>query len=137
MTVIVNAVGRRALLAGTTSLLLVGACRARSANARPDLYNCEGCEAAEERSPTDLAWAVDIARGHPGEPLILDGTIFQTDGKTPAGGVVIYIHQTNAQGLYANGEGTTEAARRHGRLRGWAKTGADGRDRFATIKPAP
>lgn len=137
MTAIVNAYGRRAVLAGTTSLLMVGACKARSPNVRPDLYNCEGCEAAEERAPNGLGWDIDIARGHPGEPLILAGTIVQADGKTPAPGIVIYMHQTNARGLYANGSQASESSRRHGILRGWAATGTDGRYRFATIKPAP
>ncbi len=128
---------RRALLAGTSSLLTVGACRAQGANARQNLYACEGCEAAEERLRSTLTWDVDIAHGHPGEPLVLDGTVFQADGRTPASGVVIYMHQTNADGLYANGSSETESSRRHGRLRGWAVTDVQGRYRFATIKPAP
>jgi len=134
---LVNVLSRRALLAGTSSLLFVGACRAQGANARADLYDCEGCEAAAERAPGSLTWDVDIARGHPGEPLILDGTIVLPDGRTPASGVVIYLHQTNAAGLYANGSPDTIWSRRHGRLRGWALTDAKGRYRFATIKPAP
>ena len=59
------------------------------------------------------------------------------DGVTPATGVVIYAYQTNAEGLYANGVPGTEASRRHGRLRGWIVTGADGRYAFDTIKPGP
>ncbi|MDP1909602.1 MAG: hypothetical protein Q8K85_14990 [Hyphomicrobium sp.] len=137
MNGLVNVLSRRAWLAGTSSLLMVGACRALSANARADLYDCEGCEAATERAPGNLTWDVDIARGTLGEPLILDGTIVQPDGRTRASGVVIYMHQTNAQGLYANGSPETVWSRRHGRLRGWALTDAKGRYRFATIKPAP
>lgn len=137
MNWLVNSLSRRALLTGTSSLLIVGACRAQSSNARANLYACEGCEAAAERTPATLTWNVDVARGHPGEPLILDGTIFQSDGRTPASGIVIYMHQTNADGLYANGSPETEWSRRHGRLRGWALTDANGRYRFATIKPAP
>jgi len=137
MSCYVNVFSRRALLAGTSSLLMVGACRAQSANARRNLYACEGCEAAEESAPGTLTWDVDIARGHPGEPLNLDGTIVEADGRTPASGVIIYMHQTNSQGLYANGSPETESSRRHGRLRGWALTDVRGRYRFATIKPAP
>lgn len=133
----VNGLSRRALLAGASTLLIVGACRAQGGAARADLYDCEGCEAAAERAPGTLTWDVDIARGEPGEPLILDGTIVQPDGRTPASGIVIYLHQTNAEGLYANGSSETIWSRRHGRLRGWAITDANGRYRFATIKPAP
>ena len=133
----VNILSRRALLAGTSSLLTVGACRAQGANVRRDLYSCEGCEAAEERTPSTLSSDVDIARGHPGEPLILNGTVLQADGRTLASGVVIYMHHTNTDGLYANGSSELVWSRRHGRLRGWAVTDVQGRYRFATIKPAP
>lgn len=110
----------------------------QGAAVRPNLYQCEGCEGVFE---TDLKALNSSARigpkGEPGEPLLLTGTVFQNDGKTPAAGVVIYAYQTNAQGLYANGTNTSEWSRRHGRLRGWLKTGADGRYTFETIKPAP
>lgn len=104
--------------------------------ARPDLYNCEGCEAVGERRP--LSATVDLAgRDEPGERMILTGRVLATDGVTPAAGVVIYAHHTNHHGLYANGSSETTWSRRHGRLRGWALTGADGRYAFRTIKPAP
>lgn len=133
----VNPLSRRALLAGTSSILFIGACRAQRVNSRADLYDCEGCEAAAEHAPGTLSWDVDIARGESGEPLILEGRVVLPDGHTPAGGVVIYMHQTNAEGLYANGSPETIWSRHHGRLRGWAVTDAQGRYRFATIKPAP
>ena len=75
--------------------------------------------------------------GEPGEPLQVIGTVYRSDGRTPASGVVLYAYQTNAEGLYANGAETSEWSRRHGRLRGWVRTGADGSYAFATIKPAP
>ncbi len=76
-------------------------------------------------------------KDEPGIPLTITGTVFETDGVTPQSDIVIYAYQTNAEGLYGNGTTETEASRRHGRLRGWIKTGADGRYRFETIKPAP
>lgn len=69
--------------------------------------------------------------------MVLTGYALTPDGARPAEGVVIYLHQTNAAGLYANGSQASEWSRRHGRLRGWVKTGADGRYRFLTIKPGP
>ena len=61
--------------------------------------------------------------------------MYKPDGKTPAAGVVIYAYHTNAAGLYAEGSTKSEWSRRHGRLRGWLKTGADGRYEVQTIKP--
>jgi len=105
--------------------------------ARPDLYNCEGCEAVGERPPAALSSTVDLAaRDEPGERMILTGRVLAADGVSPAAGVVIYAHHTNNAGLYANGSNETTWSRRHGRLRGWARTGADGRYTFRTIKPA-
>jgi protocatechuate 3,4-dioxygenase beta subunit len=106
--------------------------------ARPNLYQCEGCEAALERDPMTLSSSARIGPGvDRGEPLRLTGTVYRPDGRTPAPGVVLYAYQTNAEGRYANGSPGTEPSRRHGRLRGWLKTGPDGRYRFDTIKPAP
>lgn len=106
--------------------------------ARPDLYNCEGCEAVAERDPAGIPPRTVLAGpDEPGERMLLQGRVLAADGVTPAGGVVIYAHQTNAEGLYANGGPETVWSRRHGRLRGWARTDADGRYAFETIKPAP
>jgi protocatechuate 3,4-dioxygenase beta subunit len=51
--------------------------------------------------------------------------------------VVLYIYHTDATGLYSRGTPETEASRRHGLLRGWVRTGPDGRYSFDTIKPGP
>ena len=67
----------------------------------------------------------------------LSGRVMMPDGVTPAAGVVVYAHHTNTDGLYANGTGETEWGRRHGRLRGWVRTNAEGAYAFDTIKPAP
>ena len=105
---------------------------------RSDLYDCEGCAAVGERAPAGLSASVRLAgAGEPGERMLLSGRVLGADGKTPVAGVIVYAHHTNAQGLYANGTAETEWSRRHGRLRGWARTGADGLYRFDTIKPAP
>lgn len=111
---------------------------AAAGSARADLYACEGCEAVHERDPATLTSRSVIAGpDEPGERMILRGTVYQADGRTPAPNVVLYAHQTNAEGAYAGGSNESEWSRRHGRLRGWLKTGADGRFEFATIKPAP
>jgi protocatechuate 3,4-dioxygenase beta subunit len=74
-------------------------------------------------------------KDEPGERLLLQGTVFKPDGRTPAPNVIVYIHQTNAAGRYAGGSNDSKLSRRHGRLRGWLRTGPDGRYEVRTIKP--
>lgn len=69
--------------------------------------------------------------------MLLTGRVMNAAGDGPVEGVIIYAHHTNAQGYYANGTLETEWSRRHGRLRGWVRTDAEGRYAFDTIKPAP
>ena len=102
----------------------------------PTVAGCEGCEAAWEREPSTMAPSIQLAGSdEPGERLLLQGTVFKPDGRTPAPNVVVYIHQTNAAGRYAAGSNESEWSRRHGRLRGWLKTGTDGRFEVRTVKP--
>lgn len=75
--------------------------------------------------------------GEPGEPLTVTGIVRSAEDGSPLAGVVIYAYQTDAKGYYSRGTPETEWSRRHGLLRGWAKTGVDGRYTFQTIKPAP
>jgi protocatechuate 3,4-dioxygenase beta subunit len=67
-----------------------------------------------------------------GEALIISGTVFQFDGKTPAPNVLIYFYHTDSNGLYGR-----DGEHRHGRYRGWLLTDAKGTFEFETIKPAP
>lgn len=116
-------------------VLLPVACMAQT---RPDLYQCEGCEAVRERDFATLKSSAIIASpDEPGERLVLTGRVFKPDGRTPASGVVVYIHHTNAEGVYPSRPGDTGWARRHGYLRGWVITDDSGTYRFETIRPAP
>ena len=67
-----------------------------------------------------------------GEPLLISGTIFQPDGITPAEGIVLFVYHTDATGYYNKDDDAYDP-----RLRGWMKTGKDGKYEFTTIKPAP
>jgi protocatechuate 3,4-dioxygenase, beta subunit len=145
----------RSLLSMTAAAVLLGSCSAGESasagdqgssvravddggRARPDLYQCEGCEGALEADAATLSWQTRMGPPEePGEPMTLEGTVFAVDGETPAANVVIYAYQTNTAGLYANGSPETEASRRHGRIRGWVRTDEAGRYRFTTIRPAP
>ncbi len=135
---------RRLLMTSAAAALLPTACGTPAAQpastrrARPDLYACEGCEGALERPAARMSWQTRIPpAGEPGERLDVSGTVFQADGRTPAGGVIIYAYHTDAAGLYSRGTPETEWSRRHGLLRGWVRTGTDGRYAFKTIKPGP
>jgi protocatechuate 3,4-dioxygenase beta subunit len=99
----------------------------------PDCVECPHWEA-----PASLTDRMTIAApSEPGTRLVIEGTIFQTDGKTPTAGVLLYAYHTNAQGYYAHAPGTTGQGRWHGDLRGWLRTGPGGRYRIETIRPAP
>jgi protocatechuate 3,4-dioxygenase beta subunit len=142
-------IGRRTLLAGGAALLVGAACRSSSEasasedqavprSPRRDLYACEGCEGALERPAAELGSEARIAApGEPGERMRIEGIVYRTDGRTPAADVVIYAYQTDAGGLYSRGRPDSEWSRRHGLLRGWVRTGADGRYAFDTVKPGP
>jgi protocatechuate 3,4-dioxygenase, beta subunit len=97
---------------------------------------CDGCELIYEGMPSKLQPETTVtAPSEPGEPLIIRGTIFKKDGKTPAPGVILYVYHTDQKGYYSKSPGQTEG-RRHGHLRGWMKTGADGHYQFKTIRPS-
>jgi protocatechuate 3,4-dioxygenase beta subunit len=97
---------------------------------------CDGCEAVFEGLPTQLGFASHIAPpGEPGEAMRIQGTVRDPQGR-PKGGVIVYAYHTNAQGIYPKDEHAKgEAAARHGRLRGWARTDPSGRYQFDTIRP--
>jgi len=97
---------------------------------------CEGCEAIFEYGERILS-AVDTLPDfmEDGIKIKITGTIFQNDGKTPAEGVILYIYHTNQKGIYPTKGGETGWAKRHGYIRGWIKTGKDGRYTFYTLKP--
>ncbi len=111
---------------------------ANSQEANPRLVGgpCEGCEAVFEYGDRELN-AVDTLPEFESavEKLRLSGTIYEPDGKTPAEGVILYIHHTNAEGIYPTRGGEEGWERRHGYLRGWIKTGKDGKYTFYTQVP--
>lgn len=100
------------------------------------LGQCEGCEAVFEygdKMLTPVDTLPDFSR--PGPKLKISGTIYLNDGKTPAQDVILYIYHTNQKGIYETRGQETGWARRHGFIRGWIKTGTDGRYTFYTLKP--
>jgi protocatechuate 3,4-dioxygenase beta subunit len=97
---------------------------------------CEGCELIYVGMPAEID-AVDTSAGwaEKGQRLLIAGTIFQADGKTPAPGVVLYYWQTDASGLYSPAAGLDKRVLAHGHIRGWVKTDEKGQYEIYTIRP--
>jgi len=100
--------------------------------------NCEECDIMYAGMPAVINHTDTSAGWHEnGQKLMVTGTIFQQDGKTPAANIVLYYWQTNTQGYYADAEGLNKKAKRHGYIRGWVKTNNKGQYTIYTIRPAP
>lgn len=127
----------RSVFALGAALLL--ACRSDGQATRPDLYQCEGCEAIYDHSHEGLGWGTTIPpAGEPGASMVISGRVFKPDGRAPAPNVIVYAYHTNAAGVYPQPTvATTTWSRRHGYLRGWVRTNARGEYRIITIRPAP
>lgn len=99
---------------------------------------CDGCELMYIGMPKEID-AVDTspAWNEKGQRLIVRGTVFQQDGRTPAKDVVIYYWHTDNDGYYSPVTGMDVRVKRHGHIRGWVKTGPDGKYTIRTIRPAP
>ena len=99
---------------------------------------CEGCEFYNLGMPKKVSWQSIIPKlEEAGEKLVIEGYIYEKDGKTPAPNVLVYLYHTTNQGYYTPSPTQKDAAKRHGRLRGWVKSRADGYYVFTTIRPAP
>lgn len=97
---------------------------------------CEGCEALHEYGDKILT-SSDTLPGfdNQGQKIKITGTIYHKDGKTPARDVILYIYHTNQGGIYPTRGDEEGWAKRHGYIRGWIRTGADGKYTFYTLKP--
>lgn len=97
---------------------------------------CEGCETVFHGMPSVLASTARITpAGEAGGPMTITGRVLGPDHR-PRAGIVVYAYQTNAKGVYPPPSlplGAT--ADRHGALRAWAVSDADGRYAFDTIRP--
>lgn len=81
--------------------------------------------------------SVDTSAGwyEKGQKLVVKGTVYQLDGKTPAPDVIIYYHQTDNNGNYSPRNDKPENQTRHGHIRGWVKSDKEGEYTLNTIRP--
>lgn len=108
--------------AQSTSPLLVG--------------GCDGCEGIFEYKGRILSAVDTLPDFESAEIKVrISGTIYQPDGVTPAEGVILYVYQTNAAGIYPSHGDEKDWSKTHGHIRGWIKTGKDGHYTFFTQKP--
>jgi protocatechuate 3,4-dioxygenase beta subunit len=91
-------------------------------------------------APKSLTSELAIAKpASPGPQIEIRGRVFKADGRTPAPGVILYFHHTDARGIYPRPSGADpkDWSYWHGTLRGWLKTDSQGRWLLKTTKPAP
>jgi protocatechuate 3,4-dioxygenase beta subunit len=84
---------------------------------------------------TSMGWIQE------GQKILLTGIVYQPDGKTPAPNVLIYYYHTNTKGKYLHipsekrSMPPNELGQTHGYIRGWVKTGVDGKYFIYTVRP--
>ncbi|NNE36635.1 MAG: hypothetical protein HKN13_15485 [Rhodothermales bacterium] len=89
---------------------------------------------AKEQQPEPITSSGRIALDdEPGTRLVIRGLVVGPDGKS-ASGVLIHAYHRDRDGLEF---GSQDNPLTTWRLNGWARTDADGRFEFQTIRPAP
>ena len=82
--------------------------------------------------PDNVTWKTAFpVTSNDGDPMVISGTVYRSDGKTVAPNVLIYFYHTDTFGIYGR-----EGQPKHGRYRGWMLTDEKGRYEFSSIRPA-
>ena len=123
-----------------TLFLLFGAisCSTQTTPAKDRIVGgpCQGCEVLLDY-PKDLKAAATIPGFDEISPKIkLSGTVYASDQKTPQPGVIIYLYQTDRNGIYNSDKSATSWAEKHGPHKGWVTTDDQGEYTFYTFRPA-
>jgi protocatechuate 3,4-dioxygenase, beta subunit len=101
---------------------------------------CEDCEAVLDYTLVNKMPTAEVTL--PGfeenEPKIkISGIVYEKNGRTPADNVLLYIYHVDRNGVYKASKEPIGWEQRHGKYRGWLKTGIDGKYTFSTFRPAP
>jgi len=81
--------------------------------------------------PSNTKWiATIVPSGEPGDPLMVAGRVFASDGQHTVSGVAVYAYNTDKDGYYS-----PDGKVGHPRLQGYMKTDSDGRFELRTIRP--
>lgn len=76
-----------------------------------------------------------------GQKILLTGTVYHKDGKTPAPNVILYYYHTDINGIYAINDNEernmpkNNLGQTHGYIRGWLKTDEEGKYSIYTVRP--
>jgi len=99
-----------------------------------DLEFLRALDRAQLERPTTLSPTARIApEAEPGTPLVVHGRAFAADGTTALANAVVFAYHTDRGGVYDR----PGAPPHSWRLKGWARTGTDGRFEFRTMRPGP
>lgn len=120
----------RRRLIGFTMATVFGAQLCITAAAQ-DVEYIRAIERAQQSRPAALSTTARIApTSEPGDPLIIQGRLFNVDG-SPAANAIVFAYHTDKEGLYDKRENGPHSWR----LRGWVKTDKGGAFTFETIRP--
>lgn len=129
---------RTKLLVTFSLLIMLPTIAVSSCSAQSGLPPCEWCGAIDAPPRSELTNVMIIPDDdEPGDRIVITGQVFETDGETPAPGVLMYAYHTDINGIYRKDGDETGNGLRHGALRGWLITDDEGRYEIHTIRPYP
>ncbi|MFT4668080.1 MAG: protocatechuate 3,4-dioxygenase beta subunit [Gammaproteobacteria bacterium] len=123
-------------------VLILNSCKGQTTKNENKIVGgpCEDCEAALDYkllnlSPKSVVTLTGFNETNP--KLKITGTVYKSDGKTPAENVILYIYHTSRDGIYEPSNNPIGWEKRHGKFRGWLITNTNGEFTFYTFRPAP
>ena len=123
-------------------VLIINSCESQTTENKNKLVGgpCQDCEAALDYKLLNLNLkSVDTLPKYfeTNPKLKISGTVFQSDGKTPADNVILYIYHTSRDSIYEPSKNPIGWEKRHGQYRGWLKTDINGKYTFYSFRPTP